>query len=546
MFLPVDKLAVAPVSSVIENPILRGFNPDPSICRAGDDYYIATSTFEWYPGVQIHHSRDLVHWRLVSRPLDRESLLDLRGVPDSCGVWAPCLTHADGRFWLLYTRVNRFDGNFKDTHNFLSTAERVDGDWSDPVYLDSRGFDPSLFHDDDGRKWYLSMIWDHRADRSFFGGIFLQEYAVEERRLVAEGRNIFPGSPLGLTEGPHLYRRDGWYYLLTAEGGTGYDHAMTMARSRSIEGPYETDPMGQFITARGDPENPLQRCGHGDLVETPDGSCYAVHLCSRPLAPANRRSPMGRESAIEKLYWDADGWLRNSSGSAAPAATVEAPALPAAPWPAEPGRSDFDGGELPAPFQWLRSPDPDYLFSLAARPGYLRLHGRESLGSLFHSSLVARRQQAFAFEATTALEFAPQHFQQMAGLVCYYNSHKFHYLYLSRDEALGRHLGIMSCPGDQSLDTSYPLEDALIELPDSGEIFLRVAVQREWLQFAWSPDCENWSPVGELLDYSLLCDEVGKGEGANFTGAFVGMCCQDSSGSGLPADFRFFDYREMP
>ncbi len=530
----------------IENPILKGFNPDPSICRVGDDYYIATSTFEWYPGVQIHHSRDLVNWRLLSRPLDRAELLDMRGVPDSCGVWAPCLTHADGRFWLIYTKVNRFDGNFKDTHNYLTTCETIDGQWTAPVYLNSRGFDPSLFHDEGGRKWYLSMIWDHRPDRTFFGGIYLQEYSVAEQRLVGEGQNIFPGSELGFTEGPHLYRRDGYYYLLTAEGGTGYDHAMTMARSKSITGPYELDPIGHFVTSRDVPESPIQRCGHGDWVETQDGETYAVHLCSRPLAADNRRSPMGRESAIEKVTWDESGWLRNVEGTTAPSLAVQAPGLPAHPWPANPERRDFDSAVLPTEFQWLRSPDPAYLFSLDARPGCLRLHGRESLGSLFHSSLVARRQQAFAFEAATRLEFEPEHFQQQAGLVCYYNSHKFHYLFVSRDEQHGRHLGIMSCPGDLSLDTLYPLQSKPVSLPDSGPVFLRAQVDRERLQFYWSNDGDDWAAVGEVLDYSLLCDEVGKGEGANFTGAFVGMCCQDIAGTGRHADFHWFEYREGP
>ena len=121
------------------NPILPGFNPDPSICRVGDDYYIATSTFEWYPGVQVHHSRDLENWKLVARPLDRESLLDLRGVPDSCGVWAPCLSHDGTHFWLIYTVVRRFDGDFKDTHNYLTRATSINGPWEDPVYLNSSG-----------------------------------------------------------------------------------------------------------------------------------------------------------------------------------------------------------------------------------------------------------------------------------------------------------------------------------------------------------------------------------------------------------------------
>ena len=168
---------------MIRNPILKGFNPDPSICRVGDDYYIATSTFEWFPGVQIHHSRDLVNWRLVKRPLERASQLDMRGNPDSCGVWAPCLSHADGLFWLIYTDVKRLDGNFKDAHNYLVTAPAIAGPWSDPIYLNSSGFDPSLFHDDDGRKWLLNKQWKHATDSvggrprgTAFDGILAQEY----------------------------------------------------------------------------------------------------------------------------------------------------------------------------------------------------------------------------------------------------------------------------------------------------------------------------------------------------------------------------------
>ena len=135
----------------IVNPILPGFNPDPSILRVGDDYYIATSTFEWYPGVQIHHSKDLANWDLVTRPLNRKAQLDMRGDPDSCGVWAPCLTHDGTKFWLVYTDVKRKDGSYKDTHNYIVHAQSIEGPWSDPIYINSSGFDPSLFHDDDGR-----------------------------------------------------------------------------------------------------------------------------------------------------------------------------------------------------------------------------------------------------------------------------------------------------------------------------------------------------------------------------------------------------------
>ena len=193
----------------IRNPILRGFNPDPAILRVGSDYYIATSTFEWYPGVQIFRSADLGNWRLASRPLNNARLLDMTGVPDSCGIWAPCLSHADGLFWLCYTIVRRFDGDFKDAHNYITTCETIDGDWSDPVYINSSGFDPSLFHDDDGRKWHMNMLWDHRPGRSRFGGILLQEYSHAERRLVGEAVNIYSGTATGLTEGPHIYKRAG-------------------------------------------------------------------------------------------------------------------------------------------------------------------------------------------------------------------------------------------------------------------------------------------------------------------------------------------------
>ena len=186
---------------MIQNPILPGFNPDPSICRVGRDYYIATSTFEWYPGVQIHHSTDLVNWDLVSRPLRRASQLDMRGNPDSCGVWAPCLSHDGTRFWLVYTDVKRFDGAFKDAHNYIVTCDTIDGDWSDPIYVTSSGFDPSLFHDDDGRKWFLNMRWNHRGKgtglnpaHDSFDGIELQEWHPDHG-LMGEVRTIFTGSP---------------------------------------------------------------------------------------------------------------------------------------------------------------------------------------------------------------------------------------------------------------------------------------------------------------------------------------------------------------
>ncbi len=529
--------------ATIRNPILPGFNPDPAFCRVGDDYYIATSTFEWYPGVQIHHSRDLVNWRLVCRPLDRRSQLDMRGNPDSCGVWAPALTYADGLFWLIYTDVKRRLGNFKDTHNYLVTAPSIEGPWSDPVYMNSSGFDPSLFHDDDGRKWFVNMVWDHRRRRSSFDGILLQEYSTAEQRLVGPIKNIFKGSPLGLVEGPHLWKRNGWYYLTVAEGGTAYNHAVTMARSKTIDGPYELHPNMHLITSKDAPDAPLQRAGHGFYVETSTGEVFHTHLCSRPL-PGTRRSPLGRETAIQRVVWHEDGWLYLAQGGQVPAVEVEGPDLPPHPFEPEPERHNFDEGELPSPFQWLRTPEPERIFSLSARPGHLRLYGRESIGSWFEQALVARRQTAWVYSAETSVEFQPESYQQLAGLICYYDRARFHYLAVSADDEGRRVLQVISCLGDHpDALMTYGLESDL-PLPKNGRIFLGVDVRLAELQFRWSEDGVTWTPVGPVLDASILSDEAGPGAHGSFTGAFVGMAAHDMTGRALPADFDHFAYRE--
>ena len=537
-----------PERPAIHNPILRGFNPDPSIVRVGDDYYVATSTFEWFPGVQIHHSRDLVHWRLLTRPLTRASQLDMRGDPDSCGVWAPCLTHADGLFYLIYTDVKRYGrttvggasgASLRDFHNYLVTSPRIDGEWSDPVYLNSSGFDPSLFHDDDGRKYLVNQLWDHRPGRNRFAGIVLQEYSTAERRLIGERRVIFEGTPLGLTEAPHLYKRGGTYYLITAEGGTGWGHAVTMARARSLTGPYELHPDVYILSARHRPDAPLQRAGHADLVDTPAGETYMVYLCGRPLR--NRgRCTLGRETAIVRMEWGEDGWLRTADGTGLPQLEVPGPDVPAHAFPAPAARSDFDGGALPIEFQWLRSPYPDDLFSLSARPGHLRIYGRETIGSLFRQALVARRQQAHCFSASTVMDFEPEHFQQMAGLVCYYGGAKFHYLHVSHDATLGRYLAVMSALPDSPQADAFT---AKVAIP-AGPVELRVEVDEERMYFGYRRDPGAWQWLPQPFDASILADEASAPGLPNFTGAFVGMACQDMAGTAKAADFDWFEYRE--
>ncbi len=528
-----------PETTTITNPILPGFNPDPSVCRVGDDYYVATSTFEWFPGIQIHHSRDLRQWQLVHRPLDRAALVNMLGCPDSCGVWAPCLSYAGGRFFLAYTDVKRFDGNFKDTHNYLTTSESIEGPWSDPVYLNSSGFDPSFFHDDDGRTWYVNMVWDHRPNVSRFRGIVLQEYLPDRQSLSGEPRLIFEGTELDCTEAPHLYKRNGWYYLMTAEGGTGYDHAITMARSRNIDGPYEVDPRGSVVTCRDDPDWPLQRAGHGDIVETPDGDLYLYLLTSRPL-PGTRLSPLGRETSIQKLEYTQDEWFRLEDGGVLPQIETEITAAsPVEEGTTEIERDDFDSDSLDSVYQWLRSPWPEEFMSLSDRPGHLRLYGMESPGSLYRQALIARRQTAFKVDAETRLEFEPESFQQLAGLIVYYNSNKFHYLFVSHEPGLGRYLSIMSAEADPSRDVTYPLAER-VPLPDQCPVGLRATIDGADLRFSWSVDDEVWQELPVTLDMSFLADETGRDTAPYFTGTFIGLCCNDLTGMRRPADFEYF------
>eukprot|EP00906_Rhabdomonas_costata_P006141 RCo009037 len=235
--------SASPSGKVITNPILRGFRPDPSIVRVNEDYYIATSTFEWFPGIEIHHSRDLVHWRLLTHALTSTSQLDLLGNSDSGGVWAPCLSYDDGTFYLLFSNDKSYHDSFafQDAFHFLTTASDIMGPWSDPVMLNKTGFDPSLVHAPDGRKYVAQVQWDYRpADvRQRFAGIVLQQLDPELKRLVGPVMKIFEGTKLGITEGPHILFHSEYFYLVVAEGGTGWNHAVTVARARHLTGPYE-------------------------------------------------------------------------------------------------------------------------------------------------------------------------------------------------------------------------------------------------------------------------------------------------------------------
>ncbi|MFE2489435.1 glycoside hydrolase family 43 protein [Streptomyces mirabilis] len=525
------------MNTPIQNPVLRGFEPDPVILRVGADFYIATSTFEWYPGVRIHHSRDLVNWRPLGGILDSPRLLDLTGVPDSGGIWAPGLSYADGLFHLVFTVVDTYTEGWKDLPNYVTTAGSIEGPWSDPVPLHGRGFDVSLFHDEDGRSWLLNMRFDWRPGRESFAGIEIQEYDRTSRKLLDEPRTISAGTAAGVAEGPHLYRRDGWYYLVHAEGGTGYEHGAAVARSRNLFGPYEPDPTGPLLTSRHDPSLELQKAGHCSLVETPAGEWYTAHIVARPYTERGR-CVLGRETALQPVAWSEDGWPRIAG--AVPATSVPAPSLPPAPVPQEPVIDDF--ASLGPQWSTLRRPaGPDWA---APAPGRLRIHGGQSPVGRRTPSMVARRVTAPSCSFETELVFEPRSPDHLAGLTAYYNTRNWHYLFLTADDDSSPVLRTMSC--EAGTLTAHEPE---VLLDPGRPVVLHAELAGPHLNLSYDVGDGRHLLVGGL-DATVLSDEHadefhdGQLRVLGFTGAMLGLWVQDLDRAGVHADFTYATYRE--
>lgn len=545
---------------MIQNPILRGFHPDPSIIRVGEDYYVATSTFEWWPGVRLHHSKDLVHWELIEYPLNRISQLDLRGVGASQGVWAPCLTYHDGTFYLLYTVVTAFYCNMYDTNNYLVTAQDIHGPWSDPIPLNNFGFDPSLFHDEDGRKYIVSMATDHRIPRKYAGRLVLQEYDPAGQKMVGPVRDIYRAEKIFL-EGPHIFKRNSWYYLFAADTGTGELHGQSILRSRDVWGPYEmyqadfmrrdsNSEAWSILTSRHHADILLQKAGHCDLVETAEGEWYAVHLCGRPLdrgepaddtcCPGGRRYPLGRETAIQKMRWTEEEWLVLDCGGTAPQELVPVPSGVSLPQEEEKSgfRDDFNQPELSLEYQSLRIPMTEKYLSLAARPGHLRIYGRSGLASRFSQSLIAVRVTEFDMDIRTKLEFEPEVFKQMAGLIVLYDTDNYFYLHISHDEDCGKCITLLKAENKK-----YEYLTGYLPIPQGVPVELRAVVKNFYFTFAYRLEGSEWQELAADLDGSFLSDEACT-EGW-FTGTMAGLCCQDLTGFGQYADFDWFEVKPL-
>lgn len=528
--------------TVIHNPILRGFNPDPSVIRVGDDYYIATSTFEWFPGVQIHHSTDLLNWKLITRPLQRLSQIDMEGLPDSCGVWAPCLSHDGDTFYLVYSVVQGFEDLRGNTPNFLVTAKDIRGQWSEPVELGNYGFDGSLFHDKDGTKWFTSMRVDPEKGK-IFGGIVIQKYDANSEKLVGAVTKIFDSTDMGCTEAPHIYQRNGFYYLMLAEGGTEYGHAITLARSSSILGPYEIHPENPIITSRDEPDAPLQKAGHGDLVDTAEGRTFCTFLVGRPLTTLGRCT-LGRETAMAEMEWRKDNWLYAREGKV-PKETIELTGNSQLnEGSMVPVREDFDDEEIDINFQSLRRPLDASWARMDMKKSFLRLFGENGLDSLTKQSLIARRVQSFDIEARTSICFRPEREGQMAGLVCYYNTQHWLYAFVTVNEKGQRVVCIRICDKGE---ITTPMN--CIPVNESGGIELKVHFHRDEVQFSKRETGQAWSEIGPPLDGSILSDDYVRNETVKytpaFTGSFIGICCQDLTGAKHYADFDWFEYVEL-
>jgi xylan 1,4-beta-xylosidase len=491
--------------------------PDPTVCRVGRDFYLACSSFEYFPGVPIFHSRDLVSWRQLGHVLTRPSQLDLTAAPSSGGIYAPTLRHHGGRFYLVTTLVGR--------GNFLVTADDPRGPWSDPQWLDEEGFDPSLAFLD-GRLYYTragpGVDDDHPS-------VHQTELAVtgDGIALARAPRAIWQGTGGVWTEGPHLYRRRGTYYLVAAEGGTSYDHSVVVARSERPDGPFEASPHGPVVTHRDRPDHPIQAVGHADLVELADGRTWAVVLGIRPAD--GRHHHLGRETFLAPVEWGDDGWPRMpllELSMEAPSLQTGSQALPAS-------RDDLSDGALSHEWVFVRNP-PTGAWSLSERPGCLRLWGGHgSLGAVAPLALVCRRQQQFDVAVRTVLEFAPGSANEEAGL-CVRANEAFHAALLVGLGNRGRELTLLHTEASRTRTLgSAPL--------DEGPVTLALDASAAEYRFLGGTG-ESLHELGRVPTQAFSAETILGATGRHhFTGAMIGLL---ATGNGLrstvPADFHWF------
>ncbi len=496
-----------------QNPILAGFYPDPTICRVGKDYYLVNSTFEYFPGLPIFHSTDLVNWKQIGNIIDRPGQLDYKSPNVNAGLFAPAISYHDGTYYVICTMV---DG----PGNFLVTAKDPAGPWSDPVPLGFSGIDPSLFFDDDGRAWVVNnddpdgnpLYEGHRAVR-------IQEYNPAEQKMAGPRKVIVNGGvdlskkPIWI-EGPHLYKRNGWYYLCCAEGGTWTDHSQVIFRSKNIDGPYEPWDKNPILTQRGLDDNvpgAVTCTGHADLTIGPDGNWWAVFLGVRPYA--NGLSPMGRETFMLPVRWTDDDWpVILPPGERVPLA-VKAPngalekVIRNREWVEE-----FRDGELAPDWIMVREPTETWWKltgdHLEITPRAVKLYsGTEN------PSYLAHRVQHASYSVQTVFEM-PMDEKVSAGLAIFMNE-RYHYFFAVRRDADKSRIYL------ERVQAGEVEEIGSAVLSTTGKITLRVEAEKSVCSFQYQEKGGDWKTLVKDADAKIITSNV-PDSSTMFLGATIG------------------------
>jgi alpha-N-arabinofuranosidase len=510
----------------IKNPILAGFYPDPSICAVGEDFYLVTSTFSYFPGVPIFHSKDLVNWEQIGNVLNRNAQLNLTGAGHSQGIFAPTLRYNNGTYYLITTNV---------THggNFIVTAEKPEGPWSDPYLLEgAQGIDPSLFFDD-GKAYYVGTRPNQEG--VYYNGdweVWTQELDLNTMSLIGESHKIWKGALRDVIwpEGPHLYKKDGYYYLMIAEGGTGPDHCITIARSEAVYGEYKGCPRNPLITHRHLGKDYLiKHVGHGDLVKTEDDKWFMVMLASRT---CDGYCNTGRETFLAKVIWE-EGWPVVNPGTGI-LELEQDHELPE--YEIEPKEScyHFYGKELDSSWVFLRNPSEN-LYSLTENEGCLRLYLKEqTLKDLDNPAYVGIRQEEYYYSVATMMEFESSKENESAGIAIV-QSNEYHIRYEYTKKNGKDVLEIIECTNGQ---------DTLINEIEimSSKLYLKVVSKGQKLDFYYGNDGVTYKVLERNVGSTNLSTEIAGG----FVGCTIGMY---ASSNGKPtnnyADFHWFEYKNI-
>ena len=527
------------------NPILRGGYPDPSICRVGDDYYIVNSTFEYFPGLPIHHSKDLVNWELIGYGLHREQqatgAVNLVDVQSNGGIHAPTIRCRDGMFYIITTNVYLPPGEGAETQfvNFIITAEDPGGPWSDPFVIEGApGIDPDLFFDDDGKVWYVGT---HSPEKPSFPGegeIWLHELDPDDWTLTGERYFLWRGACGGVwAEGPHLYQRDGRYYLLVAEGGTSFNHSVTVAISDKITGPYHSNPRNPILTSRHlGYDNWVNSTGHADMVELPDGRWYMVALGIR--GDEDRNSNMGRETHLVPMTWQREPFKWKEIKYLWPVAAPETGRVERrSPLPFDGAAQtrnnefvdEFDGETLGMHWNFRRVPMPG-TFSLTARDGFLRLFARpNTISERGRASLMGIRQIESDFDYRARMFFTPGQDNVDAGISVFQKDDKYlNFTVATADGDNVLRLVLAEPDSEPGVVKQGQLDDY------DGEIVFRVVARDSRYRFMYSLD------QGEsFVEFAATGAQHVLAHGS-YTGAYLGLY---STSNGEPANaYADFDW----